>query len=50
MHRLGDVLDRLLALIDELQFELVADLVAHHRRTGNAARPSSRAAILTPSP
>ena len=39
MHRLGDVLDRLLALIEELQLELVADLVAHHRRAGDAARP-----------
>ena len=39
MHRLGDVLDGLLALIEELQFELVADLVAHHRRTGDAAGP-----------
>src|SRR5262245_1713696 len=37
MHRLGKVLDGLLALVDELDFELVADLVTHHRRTGNAA-------------
>ena len=40
MHRLGDVLDGLLALIEELQFELVADLIAHHRRAGDAAGPS----------
>ena len=39
MHRLGDVLDGLLALIEELQLELVADLIAHHRRAGDAARP-----------
>ena len=39
MHRLGDVLDGLFALIEELQFELVADLIAHHRRAGDAARP-----------
>src|SRR5262245_54646195 len=37
MHRLGKVLDGLFALVDELDFELVADLVTHHRRTGNAA-------------
>ena len=37
MHRLRDVLDRLLALVEELQLELVADLVAHDRRTGDAA-------------
>ena len=38
MHRLGDVLDALLALVEEVQLELVADLVAHHRRAGDAAR------------
>src|SRR5262245_54664911 len=39
MYRLGEVLDGLFALVDELDFELVADLVTHHRRTGNAAGP-----------
>ena len=39
MHRLGDVLDGLLALVEEFEFELVADLIAHHRRAGDAARP-----------
>jgi hypothetical protein len=29
MHRLGNSLDALFALIDELQLELVADLMAH---------------------
>src|SRR5262245_15285681 len=37
MHRLGKVLDGLFALVDELDFEFVADLVTHYRRTGNAA-------------
>jgi hypothetical protein len=38
MHRLDDVLDGLLTLVDEFQFELVADLVAHDRRAGNPTR------------
>src|SRR5207237_531900 len=42
MHRLGEVLDGLFALVDELDFELVADLLTHHRRTGNAATPRQR--------
>ena len=54
MDRLRDVLDAPLALVEELQLELVADLLAHGRRAGDAARPcqglSSRAAMLTPSP
>ena len=37
MHRMGDVLDGLVALVGEVQIEFVADLVAHRRRTGNAA-------------
>ncbi len=36
MHRLADVLNGLLALIDELKIELVANLVAHPGRTGDA--------------
>src|SRR4029079_6897857 len=42
MHRLGEILDGLFALVDEFDFELVADLVTHHRRTGNAAGPRQR--------
>src|SRR5262245_14543389 len=39
MHRLGYVLDGLLALIDELQLKFVTQLVAHDRRTGDPAGP-----------
>ena len=42
MHRLGEVLDGLFALVDELDLELVADLMTHHRRTFNAARARER--------
>jgi hypothetical protein len=35
-----DVLEGLLTLIDEFQLQLVARLLAHRRRTGDAARPS----------
>src|SRR5437868_11919704 len=38
MQRLRDVLDRLLALVEEFDLQLVADMVAHRRRAGDAAR------------
>src|SRR5262245_11768456 len=42
MHRLGEVLDGLHTLVDELDFELVANLVTYHRRTRNTAGPCQR--------
>ena len=38
MYRLGDVLDPLLALVEEIEIQPVADLAAHDFRARDAAR------------
>src|SRR5262249_59633300 len=52
-HRRGDVLDLLLAHVLEGDGEPVAHLIAYHpadQMPPGSARPSRRAAMLTPSP